>query len=124
MKFFRWITAYLLHKTVLEITKINSAFLKKYNLSLAEGAILSVLNQGGFFLRDEIKELLPILGYKKDTFQRKLNKLLNEQFILFEEFSDEEVYKMLKKGDFSEGECHFCGCNDVRLHQSSLSDKK
>lgn len=103
--------------TIEETIRFNQAFLILYGLSPNEGAILCVLNSRNEKLTtQELVAALPILRNKKKTLQNKMNKLADKKIITQRKYTDEEVYHQLRKGNFSENSCHFCGIDDLILH--------
>lgn len=102
---------------MIEEISINIAFCTKYDLSIKEGALLSVINH---FPNDVTADfvLKNLVGAnKKDSVQRQLKRLENKGFIACHAYTDQEVYNLLNNGSNTEPACHFCGIDDLPLHQ-------
>ena len=103
---------------MLEDLSINQVFCIKYDLDIKDGFLVGALNDVNDFLSvDECLELVPGISNKRDTLQRRLKSLKEKGVLRSFSMSDQEAYLFLKKGDFKNSGCHFCGFSDCPLHQ-------
>ena len=82
------------------MVQINQPFCVRYELTVQEGTILSVLNgnQGGTTAQ-QLAEAIPLLHNKKHAINKKLDSLKEKGIVSFMKYTDKEVFNTLKKGN-------------------------